>query len=102
MPPHPCTSCGRPVPRGQRCRTCTTRLYGSKWQQTSRNDINRHPWCAWCGNTADLTTDHIIEGDPRWRQTLCQSCNTAKRNGRQQAPHSATRCQQAGCNANPT
>ena len=77
---------GYAVPGGRgRCaehrRTNAERGYPRwTWEAASRAQRQREPVCARCGRTDDLTTDHVVGRDPSWLQTLCRSCNTAKRN----------------------
>jgi 5-methylcytosine-specific restriction endonuclease McrA len=91
MPTAPGAACltprcpGRAVPGGRgRCASCrrttSERGYGSAWQGISRAQRLAAPQCAECGTTDDLVADHVRNGDARHTQTLCRSCNTAKRN----------------------
>jgi 5-methylcytosine-specific restriction endonuclease McrA len=91
MPMSPAAACltprcpGRAVSGGRgRCQrhvqSQTQRGYGAAWQALSRAQRRAVPYCARCGATDDLTADHIVSGDPSRLQTLCRSCNVAKRN----------------------
>lgn len=60
----------------------TQRGYNAEWRKKSREWLNHHPDCAFCGRPANLV-DHIEphKGDPKlfwdWRnwQSLCQPCH---------------------------
>ncbi len=89
MPLTPCLACGTPS-TGPRCAAharpgSTARGYSSTWQRISAATIAAQPWCARCGATTDLTTDHIVAkargglNDPANLQVLCRRCNSAKR-----------------------
>ena len=54
------------------------RGYGREWRSTRAARTGRV--CAQCGATRDLVLDHVSNGDASVVQTLCRSCNTAKRN----------------------
>jgi len=87
MPTAPLSACLSPrcpgfaVSRGyceQHKRTEAERGYGREWRAT--RTARRGPECVTCGAMSDLVTDHVVNGDPSTVQTLCRSCNTAKRN----------------------
>ena len=87
MPTAPLPAClsprcpGRGVHRGycdQHRRSEADRGYGRDWRAT--RTTRRGSACVLCGATSDLVTDHVRNGDPSLVQTLCRSCNTAKRN----------------------
>lgn len=65
--------------------TGTERGYNSRWDRLSRRMIRRQPWCTWCGETEDLTADHIVPlsrggaSSPANVQVLCRACNTRRR-----------------------
>jgi 5-methylcytosine-specific restriction protein A len=92
----PCIDCGVEYTYRSRCDSCqsvyesrrgktTERGYGSLWQRMARAHLRRHRSCVQCGRTDDLTVDHIVpiakggKSDSHNLQTLCRSCNSAKR-----------------------
>ena len=63
--------------------TTTQRGYGHTWQQAAREQIKQQPWCSVCGDTADLTADHVTAiahgGTTTQRlDTLCRRHNSSK------------------------
>lgn len=82
-----CLDCQRFTDFGSRCDGCR------KDRKRIRNAdrpiaaavVAASPICEWCGDTEDLTADHIIplsrggtnEGP---RRVLCRSCNSGRRN----------------------
>lgn len=99
MTPRPCLKCGRPTTKGPRCPACerdhqrrrnaTRPHYDAEWRKISKAAIAAHletvgPWCpGWrvpahgC-DPSELTTDHVVAGDPTRVQVLCRSCNSRK------------------------
>lgn len=62
--------------------TTSQRGYGAAHQRAARACIAAQPWCTWCGALTDLVADHLVPRRPQLGyQTLCRSCNTARRNG---------------------
>lgn len=83
--------CGRTT-HHTRCDRCETlrqpalrathnRLYDEAWRQLSKTMRARHPRCATCGSSDDLTLDHVA---PRSLaagvMVLCRRCNARKSN----------------------
>jgi len=61
--------------------TPAQRGYDAAWVARSREQRRRVPYCEECGDTDDLTADHIIPGDANSPiRTLCRSCNSARAN----------------------
>ena len=53
--------------------------YHGDWARLRKQAIQKHPWCAWCGATADLTVDHVTNRSVAdGLQVLCRKCNSAK------------------------
>jgi hypothetical protein len=81
----PCLVCGTPAD-GSYCPT--HKPYAGNWQQQSKAQRKRTPWCqcpgcpscspSGCWRTSDLCADHIRSGDPSRLQTLCRRCNSSK------------------------
>jgi len=81
----PCLDCGVLVRDASRCSrhaktTTAARGYDAAWQALSLRARRVQPWCSHCGDTRDLTTDHL-----RWPartladvQVLCRPCNSRK------------------------
>ena len=66
------------------------RHYGAEWRKTRKARTGSA--CVLCGATRDLVLDHVVNGDPSRVQTLCRSCNSAKRNRERGATGMRTRC----------
>lgn len=92
----PCIECQINYSHNTRCDECqrrqdarrgstASRGYGSAWQRMARAHLKRHRSCLQCGSVEDLTVDHIVplsrggKSTPHNLQTLCRSCNAAKR-----------------------
>ena len=92
----PCLDCGVNYTKQIRCDECqrnyeakrggsTKRGYSYRWQQLRDAHLRRNPVCVNCGASDDLTVDHIVplarggKSSPSNLQTLCRSCNSAKR-----------------------
>lgn len=91
--PRPCLGCGESIQSGSRCADCaprrpakpsaTSRGYDYRWQQLSKRVRRASPFCEQCGNTADLTADHVIPKteapelrlEPLNVRVLCRKCN---------------------------
>lgn len=101
----PCLDCGEPA-TGPRCPehtldhkpTAHARGYDAAWTRLSKRARRLQPFCADCGSTEDLQTDHTPEAWARKAagkpirlqdvQVLCGPCNRAAGAAR---GHSATR-----------
>lgn len=80
-----CLDCGK-LTDSSRCpthqRARHTRMYGGRWQRISRQARANAPYCAECGTTDDLTTDHVVAGTLTGGvQVLCRVCNARKSSG---------------------
>jgi 5-methylcytosine-specific restriction enzyme A len=81
-----CRECLREYERQKRQRRGSTaqRGYGRAWQELRKVQLARQAYCAECGSTDDLTTDHIVplarggRSEMSNLQTLCRSCNGSK------------------------
>lgn len=84
-----CLDCGTLTARGTYCSACyadSPDAYRStaRWRRLSREQVQRHPVCVYCGSSRDLTTDHVLPlqrrgaSHPSNLQTLCRSCNGRK------------------------
>jgi 5-methylcytosine-specific restriction endonuclease McrA len=66
-----------------RCPACEYQhraRYRGTWPTLARQAIARHPYCAECGSTHDLTADHVAGGGrlDEGITVLCRSCNSRK------------------------
>lgn len=98
----PCISCGAPSP-ATRCPRCSTaheraklsaarRGYDRTWRELSRRARRLQPFCADCGATEALTTDHSPQAWQRRARgqvirtrdvtVLCGPCNTRRGSAR--------------------
>lgn len=94
----PCIDCGA-ITSGTRCVPCevvalrrrprasaTARGYDYRWRKLSERARRLQPFCAWCGATDDLTTDHRVPlaAAGTRRPTLadvlvlCRPCNSSR------------------------
>lgn len=98
---------GNPPIPGGRCPTCykehanrkrrprKQRGYTEQWLRMVKQAILRHPYCAECGATEDLTGDHIVPlskggtNTPSNVRVLCRRCNSSRGN-RQGVPKNFT------------
>jgi hypothetical protein len=78
----------KPCRYGDACRYAAKAKYRGDWPELSRECIGAHVarhgwWCPGWGvdphESHDLTTDHVVDGDPTLLQVLCRGCNTRKR-----------------------
>lgn len=94
----PCLNCGEDIEHGARCARCAIPRkqpnksrrtgYTAAWERLSKRIRKDSPFCEQCGNTTDLTVDHIIpiSETPELHlerlnlRVLCRSCNSTRSN----------------------
>lgn len=84
--------CGNLTDQPPRCDDHSTHRFGGRaggrlprtrydhaWQRISKQARTEQPWCSRCGDTEDLTVDHVIPGTTAGGiMVLCRSCNSRK------------------------
>ncbi len=92
MTPRPCHRCGQPIPRGQKCRSCTRPAYGNAERTRRRRAVEAHrvvygDVCPGFGvdphPSSDLTADHVTAvaaggAEGGTLRVLCRSCNSRR------------------------
>jgi len=74
----------RPCPKHRTKRTLTTgqRGYDGAHKRAAKAQLDKQPYCSWCGTTEDLCADHVEPGNPdAGYDTLCRRHNSQRRNG---------------------